>query len=147
MRPIRSTLLSAPFTCSRPIAAIAAAPSSVTAQNPTGSSFAVPTAPARWALMKYRIAPERRPMAAFEQIATLKKRGENMPRPLHEQVIVITGASSGIGRLTALRFARAGAKVVLAARNKEALQTLEQEITNDGGTALFVPTDVGNWES
>lgn len=70
-----------------------------------------------------------------------------MPRPLHEQVIVITGASSGIGRLTALRFARAGAKVVLAARNEEALQTLEQEITNDGGTALVVPTDVGNWEA
>ncbi len=70
-----------------------------------------------------------------------------MPRPLHEQVVIITGASSGIGRLSALRFARAGAKVVLAARNEEALQALEQEITTDGGTALVVPTDVGDWEA
>ena len=40
-----------------------------------------------------------------------------MPRPLNDQVVVITGASSGIGREAALRFAEAGARVVVAARN------------------------------
>ena len=67
-----------------------------------------------------------------------------MPRPLHEQVVVITGASSGIGRETALRFARRGAKVVLAARGRRALVTLADEIARFGGRALVVPTDVAD---
>ena len=46
-------------------------------------------------------------------------------KPLAEQVIVITAASSGIGLVTARMAARAGARVVLAARNVEALQALE----------------------
>ncbi|HEY1402942.1 MAG TPA: SDR family NAD(P)-dependent oxidoreductase, partial [Pyrinomonadaceae bacterium] len=46
-----------------------------------------------------------------------------MLRPLSEQVVVLTGASSGIGRATAIEFGRRGARVVLAARNEEALGT------------------------
>ena len=65
-----------------------------------------------------------------------------MPKPIQEQVVVITGASSGIGRATALEFARGGAKVVCAARNEEALGTLVDEINRGGGEALAVPTDV-----
>ncbi|MDQ2683712.1 MAG: SDR family oxidoreductase [Chloroflexota bacterium] len=69
-----------------------------------------------------------------------------MPRPINEQVIVITGASSGIGRETAVRAAKAGASVVLAARNEEALEAVRQEIDFGGGAAIAVPTDVGDWE-
>ena len=68
-----------------------------------------------------------------------------MPRPIREQVVVITGASSGIGRETALAFGRAGAAVVLAARNEVALQETAKEVERLGGRALVVPTDVAEW--
>ena len=64
-------------------------------------------------------------------------------KPLNVQVIVITGATSGIGLATARKAAERGAKVVLAARNGEALANLAQEITNKGGEALAVQADVG----
>lgn len=63
---------------------------------------------------------------------------------LHNKVAIITGASRGIGRATALTFAQAGAGVVLAARNKHELQALADEIKAQGGKALAVPTDVTN---
>ncbi len=63
-------------------------------------------------------------------------------RPLSEQTIVITGASSGIGRETAIEAARRGARVVLAARNAGALDRLAAQIRADGGQAEPVPTDV-----
>src|SRR3954469_24089315 len=63
-------------------------------------------------------------------------------KPLDEQVVVITGASSGIGRATALAFARRGSRVVAAARNAGALDTLVEEIDRAGGRAIAVPTDV-----
>lgn len=67
------------------------------------------------------------------------------PRPLEEQTVVITGASSGIGRETALRMAARGASVVLAARNEEALSAVAAEIRATGvGRALVVPTDVAD---
>lgn len=69
-----------------------------------------------------------------------------MPRPLSEQVVVITGASSGIGRETALQFGKAGASVVLAARNEIALQTIAREIHAAGGKAHVIVTDVADWE-
>jgi short-subunit dehydrogenase len=62
---------------------------------------------------------------------------------LSDQVIVITGASSGIGLCTARMAAAKGAKVVLAARNHEALQQAVSEIEADGGEALAVVADVG----
>lgn len=67
-----------------------------------------------------------------------------MPLPLDQQVVVVTGASSGIGREAALRFARAGAAVVLVARNQEALHQVEREITAEGGRALVMPADVAD---
>ncbi|TDB76918.1 SDR family oxidoreductase [Micromonospora sp. KC723] len=69
-----------------------------------------------------------------------------MPRSLPEQVVVITGASSGIGRETALLLAEQHATVVLAARNTAALDTLHDEVTRLGGTALVCPTDVAEWD-
>lgn len=65
-----------------------------------------------------------------------------MTKPLKEQVIVITGASSGIGRATALRLAGKGAKVVVSARRDEALDDLVEEIKVNGGDALSIPADV-----
>jgi short-subunit dehydrogenase len=60
-------------------------------------------------------------------------------------VVVITGASSGIGRVTARRFAANGASVVLAARTESSLQDAAAECTDAGGRALVVPTDVTDW--
>jgi NAD(P)-dependent dehydrogenase (short-subunit alcohol dehydrogenase family) len=68
-----------------------------------------------------------------------------MPRPLHEQIVVLTGASSGIGRATALELARRGAAVVLAARSDEALHAVAQEIDAAGGRNAVVVTDVADW--
>lgn len=68
-----------------------------------------------------------------------------MPRELSEQVVVITGASSGIGREAALRFGARGAAVVLAARNEAALRTAADEVERRGGRALVVVTDVASW--
>ncbi len=67
-----------------------------------------------------------------------------MPRPVSEQVVVIAGASTGIGRATASAFAARGARVVCAARSTEALDTLVAEIERDGGVAVAVPTDVAD---
>ena len=69
-----------------------------------------------------------------------------MVRCLSEQVIVLTGASSGIGRETALAFARRGAKLALAARNQDALDTLAAEVERLGGTPTVVPTDVSDFD-
>ncbi|WP_437967419.1 SDR family oxidoreductase [Sorangium sp. So ce260] len=57
-------------------------------------------------------------------------------------VVVITGASSGIGRATALEFARRGAAVTLAARREQPLRELAAACEQAGGKALVVPTDV-----
>ena len=63
-------------------------------------------------------------------------------KPLSEQRIVITGASSGIGLATARRAAKAGARVVLAARNALALDEATVEIRNKGGEAVPIDIDV-----
>lgn len=68
-----------------------------------------------------------------------------MPRSISEQVIVITGASSGIGLATAQAAARQGAKVVLAARNAHDLERAAAEIRRDGGDAIAVTTDVTDY--
>jgi short-subunit dehydrogenase len=66
------------------------------------------------------------------------------PRPLDEQVIVITGASSGIGLCTALMAAERGAKVVLVARSAETLEYIVEEIREHGGEAIHVMADVAD---
>ena len=63
-----------------------------------------------------------------------------------DKVIIITGASSGIGRKAAYVLAGFGAKVVLAARSENKLNEAVQEITRSGGRAMAVKTDVSNYE-
>src|SRR5215207_4511138 len=70
---------------------------------------------------------------------------ESRQGDLRDHVVVITGASSGIGRETSLEFGHRGARVVVAARNEAALQTLADEIRRQGGEALPVVTDVSDF--
>ncbi len=68
-------------------------------------------------------------------------------KPVKNQVLVVTGASSGIGLVTARMAAKRGARVVLTARNHEALQQAAQEIRGDessGGMATFIAADVSD---
>src|SRR4051812_41633152 len=71
----------------------------------------------------------------------MKKR---RPKALKDQVIVITGASSGIGLCTARLAAKRGARVVLAARNGDDLSAVTDEIVANGGQALAVVCDVAD---
>ncbi|WP_277374494.1 SDR family oxidoreductase [Pseudomonas sp. AA-38] len=66
---------------------------------------------------------------------------------LNDALVVITGASSGIGRCAAHAFARHGARLVLAARDEAALATAVEECERIGARALAVPTDVTRNES
>lgn len=61
---------------------------------------------------------------------------------LDDKIVLVSGASRGIGRAIALRFARAGADLILAARNLEELQDLAAEIQAMGRSCLIVPTDL-----
>jgi len=67
-------------------------------------------------------------------------------KKLEEQVIVITGASSGIGLVTARTAAKRGARLVLTARNEVALHRITEEINAAGGEAVHVTGDVGRFE-
>lgn len=77
-------------------------------------------------------------MSLFQKTNTL---------PLNKQVVVITGASSGVGRATALEFARYRCTVILAARQQNELEEVAEVCTKLGAKALAVPTDVTDAES
>jgi dehydrogenase/reductase SDR family member 7B len=62
--------------------------------------------------------------------------------PFHDNVVLITGASSGIGRALAAAFAKQGAHVVLVARNEAKLAALQQELAHFHGERLIAPADV-----
>jgi NADP-dependent 3-hydroxy acid dehydrogenase YdfG len=60
------------------------------------------------------------------------------------QVVVITGASAGVGRATARRFARAGARLALLARGRDGLEAARREVEAAGAMALSLPVDVAD---
>lgn len=60
------------------------------------------------------------------------------------KVVVVTGASAGVGRATVREFAKQGASIGLLARNRERLETARQEVEELGGRALVLPTDVAD---
>ena len=65
-------------------------------------------------------------------------------KPLRRQVMVITGATSGIGLVTARQAADAGVRLVLTARDRSALQELTQELNGEDADAVYVAADVAN---
>ena len=65
-----------------------------------------------------------------------------MKKLFKDKVVIVTGASSGIGAAIAREFARNGSKVVLAARSETRLSDIVREINDTGGNAFFVKTDV-----
>lgn len=65
-----------------------------------------------------------------------------MDKKLSGKVAIVTGASSGIGKATAIALAKEGAKVALAARRIDKLDNLKKQITEFGGIAICVQTDV-----
>lgn len=67
-------------------------------------------------------------------------------KPIKDQVVVLCGASSGIGRETAKRFAAKGARVVVAARDEAGLDSLVDQIEAAGGEATAVPCDVADFK-
>ncbi|WP_040261759.1 SDR family NAD(P)-dependent oxidoreductase [Pseudomonas massiliensis] len=87
-------------------------------------------------------------LLAVPAAAVLMSRRVTRPLSLSERsrlagkTFVITGASSGLGRGVALELGRSGARVVLAARRAEALESLVSQIEGEGGQAVMVPTDV-----
>ena len=63
------------------------------------------------------------------------------------EIVVVTGASGGVGRAIAHAFAKRGAQVALLARGEPALQDVKAEVEELGGRALVVPTDVADYEA
>ena len=67
-----------------------------------------------------------------------------MPNP---EIVVVTGASAGVGRAVVRRFARDGAHIALLARGHDGLEAARREVEEAGGRALVVPTDVANHDA
>jgi short-subunit dehydrogenase len=73
----------------------------------------------------------------------VEKRGPNV-KPDRPEVVVVTGASAGLGRATVREFARQGAKIGLLARGRDGLEATKKEVEAAGGQALVLPTDVSD---
>src|SRR5690242_1250357 len=64
---------------------------------------------------------------------------------MNQRIAVVTGASAGIGRATAIAFAQRGWRVALLARGTEGLEGARAEVQSKGGEALVIPTDVADY--
>jgi NAD(P)-dependent dehydrogenase (short-subunit alcohol dehydrogenase family) len=70
-----------------------------------------------------------------------------MPKPLADKVALVTGASRGIGRATAVALAREGAHIVALARTAGGLEELDDEIRKEGSSATLVPVDLRDFDA
>lgn len=80
-------------------------------------------------------------------VSSRKADGDDRDTILEGQTVLVTGASSGIGRAVALDVAEAGATALLVARGKEKLEELQAEIERSGGRAFPYPADLSSAES
>src|SRR5260370_21214970 len=71
---------------------------------------------------------------------------QSMSTNIQGKVVVITGASSGLGEATARHLSAQGATVVLGARRADRIQSLADELTSSGGKALAITTDVTQYD-
>lgn len=69
-----------------------------------------------------------------------------MPVSIKDQVVLVVGASSGIGRETAVLFAREGARVVASARRRDRLEALQEQLRKEGHSIEIVPADASSLE-
>ena len=67
-----------------------------------------------------------------------------MDASVRNEVVVVTGASAGVGRATARKFAKSGARLALLARGRDGLEGARKDVETAGGQALIVPTDVAD---
>src|SRR5207248_4519536 len=65
----------------------------------------------------------------------------------NKEVVVVTGASAGVGRAVARRFAQDHARIGLIARSREGLEGARDEIEQAGGQALVLPCDIADWDA
>ena len=70
-----------------------------------------------------------------------------MSNRFESKIVIVTGAASGIGEKTAIKFANEGAKVIIADINKETGSIVADQIKKDNGEALFVETNVAKFSS
>src|SRR5215211_1631500 len=78
-----------------------------------------------------------------EQTAALSKERFSLT-PSRPDVVVVTGASAGLGRAIARAFAREGAHIALLARGRDGLEAARDEVQALGGKALVIPVDVAD---
>lgn len=78
----------------------------------------------------------------MKRIRKEQRRASKLSSALSNAIVIVTGASSGIGAATAREFARHGAQVILAARRVEELAVQVRTITGEGHRALAIPTDI-----
>src|SRR5436190_20933596 len=88
--------------------------------------------------------PGQGPGLYFACWTDMKRKARRPFKPIKDQVIVITGASSGIGLATARMAGRRGARVVLAARNHDDLRNVTYEIIQNGGKGIAGVADVAD---
>lgn len=89
---------------------------------------------------------KRKLAARTQRTAPVTSSSQNADRDLQGQVAIVTGGGTGLGRCMSLELARRGAKVVVASRSAEHLDSVVSEIRSAGGEAMSIPFDVRNVE-